>query len=308
MQELLRTPFDFKKLYGPQRTLAKRAAVTGFGFWTGKDVLLEFLPAPENFGIRFSRTGSGQEAVPALLKYRADKPHQSSLTAGGLRFDMVEHLLAALAGLRIDNCLIRIDGEEMPGIDGSARAFTEAIREAGVAAQGETKRVLAVREPVRLEWDWGWIEALPSPKGEISYRYELDYTKHESPSAALQKEIFEISFSAESGFAPESAPSLFQREVASARTFLTEAEAHKLLELGLCTRVTPQDVLVFDAEGPVGNTLRYPDECARHKVLDMMGDFYLGGGLVIAQFRAHCTGHVQNAALLKKILEQTEPV
>ena len=302
MPEFLRHSFNTKELYGPQRTLARRAAVAGFGFWTGKDVLLEFLPAPENFGIRFSRTGLGQDPVPALLEYRAEKPHQSSLKEGPQRFDMVEHVLAALSGMRIDNCLVRIDGEEMPGIDGSARAFAEAIREAGAAEQNEPKRIRVLREPVRLEWEWGWIEALPSEKGEVSYRYELDYTNFESPSSALRKESFEIHFPAD----PDGAVSLFEKEVAPARTFLTIAEAHKLLELGLCTRVTPKDVVVFDADGPVENTLRFSDECSRHKTLDMMGDFSMGGALILARFRAHRTGHVQNAELLKEILGKTE--
>ena len=303
MPELFRPSFNTKELYGPQRTLARRAAVAGFGFWTGKDVLLEFLPAPENFGIRFSRTGLDQDPVPALLDYRAEKPHQSSLKAGEQRFDMVEHVLAALSGMRIDNCLVRIDGEEMPGIDGSARVFAEALREAGAVEQSEPKRIRVLREPVRLEWDWGWIEALPSEQGEVSFRYELDYTNHESPSSALRKESFEIRFPAD----PAAAVPLFEREVAPARTFLTMAEAQKLLELGLCTRVTPKDVVVFDADGPVENTLRFSDECSRHKALDMMGDFSMGGALILARFRAHCTGHVQNAELLKEILGKTEP-
>ena len=288
--------------YGPQRTLVRRAEVAGFGFWTGKDVLLEFLPAPEDYGIRFCRTGSDTEPVPALLEFRAEKPHQSSLTDGAVRFDMIEHVLAALAGEQIDNCLVRIDGEEMPGIDGSSRPFSDAVRAAGIQRQNAPRRLRVLREPIRLEGEWGRIEALPSENGEASYRYELDYSRHESAPAALQKQSFEIAFYADGA---EPADRLFETEVAPARTFLTSAEAYHLLEMGLCRRVTPRDALVFGPEGPIENTLRYPDECARHKVLDMMGDFSLGGALLIARVRAHCTGHVQNAALLKKILEQT---
>jgi UDP-3-O-acyl-N-acetylglucosamine deacetylase len=294
-------------LYGPQRSIVRRATVAGFGFWTGKDVTLEFLPAPENFGIRFARSESEEAPVPAHLAYRAEKPHQTSLKAGNLRFDMTEHVLAALAGFRIDNCLIRIDGEEMPGIDGSARPFAEAIRSAGILEQRAAKSLRFVREPIRIEEGKRWIEALPSKAGEVSYRYELDYTRHKSASPALQKESFEISFAAASNSPQEDPVSLFEKEVAGARTFLTSAEAHKLIEMGLCTRVSPSDVLVFGPDGPIDNSLRYPDECARHKVLDMMGDFSLGGAFIVARLRGHCTGHVQNAALLAKILECTQP-
>ena len=291
-----------KTKYGPQRTLARRAEVAGFGFWTGKDVLLEFLPAPENYGIRFCRTGSNGEPVPALLEHRAEKPHQSSLTDGEVRYDMIEHVLAALAGEQIDNCLVRIDGEEMPGIDGSSRPFSDAIRAAGIQKQNVPRRLRVLRSPVRLEGDWGLIEALPSEEGEITYRYELYYSRHESAPPTLQKQSFEITFY---GDGATNADRLFESEVAPARTFLTSAEAYRLLEMGLCRRVTPRDALVFGPEGPIENTLRYPDECARHKVLDMMGDFSLGGALLVAKIRARYTGHVQNASLLKKILEQT---
>ena len=302
MEEKIRIPNLDKAKYGPQRTLVRRAEVAGFGFWTGKDVLLEFLPAPENYGIRFSRTGSDSEPVPALLENRAEKPHQSSLTDGAVRFDMVEHVLAALAGEQIDNCLVRINGEEMPGIDGSSRPFSEAIRAVGIKEQNAPRRLRVLMSPVRLEGEWGWIEALPSEAGEISYRYELDYSRHESAPTTLQKQSFEVTFYSD---AEKSADHFFETEVAPARTFLTSAEAYRLLEMGLCKRVTPRDALVFGPEGPIDNTLRYPDECARHKVLDMMGDFSLGGALLVAKVRAHCTGHVQNAALLKMILEQT---
>ena len=291
-----------KTKYGPQRTLARRADVAGFGFWTGKDVLLEFLPAPENYGIRFSRTGSDEEPVPALLTYRAEKPHQSSLMNGGVRFDMVEHVLAALAGEQIDNCLVRINGQEMPGIDGSARPFSDAIRTAGIRAQNVPRRLRILTAPVCIEGDWGRIEALPSERGEIAYRYELDYSRHENAPSSLQKQSFEITFYTDG---EQNADRLFETEVAPSRTFLTSAEAYALLDMGLCRRVTPRDALVFGPEGPIDNSLRYDDECARHKVLDMMGDFSLGGALLVARIRARCTGHVQNAALLKKILEQT---
>lgn len=288
--------------YGRQSTLVRGTAVAGFGFWSGRDVTLEFLPAPENYGIRFQNAGSGEEPVPAFLSYRTDKPRQTSLKRGAVRFDMVEHVMAALAGMRVDNCLIRINGEEMPGMDGSALPFVRAIREAGLAEQDAPKRVRVLRKPVQVIDGAGLVEAVPSPAGEISYAYEMDYSGGEA-AERLGKESFEIQFP---GRADETAFEHFLNEIAPARTFLTDTEAEYLLKQGLCSRVSPRDVLVFGKEGPIDNTLRFSNECARHKTLDMMGDLALGGALIVAKFRAVRTGHLQNAALLAKIIEQTD--
>ena len=281
---------------GPQRTLARRAEVSGFGFWSGQDVTIEFLPAPEDYGIRFTRTDlTSEPPLPALLKYRIQKPRQTSLLRGDLQVDMIEHVMATLRGLGIDNCQIRIGGPEMPGLDGSSIAFTRAILDAGIVTQNQPKRRRVIREPIRLaDGDWS-IEALPSPNGKIFFAYDLDY-----PPGPVREAIGQQSF--ELILTPES----FQKELAGARTFLMESEARELLDLGLCKRVTPRDVLVFTKSGPIDNSLRYPDECARHKVLDLIGDSALAGAVLVGHFRARKTGHWQNAELIAEILEKTE--
>ena len=302
MQNSLQRNLDHP-ICGPQRTLAKRAAVSGFGFWTGNDVLLELLPAPENFGIRFLRTGnSDAAAIPALLENRLINLHQTSLGNDSFRFDMVEHLLSALNGLRISNCLIRIDGQEIPGKDGSALSFVQAIRKAGIVEQSLPKPVRILRKPVTLDGDWGKIEAFPSETGEISFSYEMDYSGREFPPQ-LAKQSFEVRLTPGSD---ADASKEYEEKIAGARTFLTYGEAQELLRYGLCSRVSPQDVLVFKESGPVENQLRFPNECARHKVLDMIGDFSLGGAQIIACFHAYRSGHRQNAELLAEILRVTE--
>lgn len=282
--------------YGPQRTIARRAFVSGFGFWSGQDVLLEFLPAPEDYGIRFVRTDlAGEPPLPALVDYRIAKPRQTSLADGDLRVDMIEHVMAAFRGLSIDNCQIKIGGPEMPGIDGSAAPFVEAIQEAGIWLQSSPKRIRVLREPIHLAGENWEIEASPSVSGETVFSYELDYSDSTSPHP-IGRQAFEVRLT----------PEIFVREVAGARTFLTESEAEQLLELGLCGRVTSRDVLVFGPNGPIENRLRFDNECARHKVLDMIGDFALADALIVGSFRARRTGHQQNAELLLEVLDRTE--
>lgn len=288
---------EIHKKYGFQKTIARRACVNGFGFWSGQDVLLEFLPAPENYGIRFVRTDmAGEEPLPALLEYRIAKPRQTSLARGDFQVDMVEHVMSALNGLFIDNCQVRINGPEMPGIDGSAMPFVKELGKAGIKIQSAPKKIRIVTEPVSLITPRGEVCVFPSESGEISYRYDLDYASKGQLTPPIPTQSFETVLS----------PSTYVKEIAPARTFLTYAEADQLLELGLCRRVTPRDVLVFGDKGPVNNRLRYDTECARHKTLDMIGDFALAGELIVGRFHAKRSGHQLNADLLVEILDRCE--
>ena len=275
-----------------QATVAGVAVVEGFGYWSGKDVRIEFHPAEVNSGYFFVRDDLVVPVrIPASVNHRVETPRRTTLVHEGSQVEMVEHVLAALSGVGITNCEIRVNQSEMPGCDGSAKAFVEAIDRAGIELQNELQPRLIVREPIRVGDDEHWIEARPSHDDSTSFRYRLDYT---DSSLAIGRQTVEFLID----------PTVFRREIACCRTFMLEQEAQWLLSQGMGTRVSPQDVLVFDQDGPKENTLLFQDECARHKVLDMIGDFALAGCRIVGKVIAHRTGHRLNAEFVRALLTE----
>jgi UDP-3-O-acyl N-acetylglucosamine deacetylase len=276
-----------------QRTLARPVTVTGFGYYSGRDIQVEFWPAAEYAGITFVRHDLGPGArIPAIAAHRIDMPRRTTLELNGARVEMVEHVMAALAGLRIDNCEVWVDAAEMPGCDGSAQAFVEAIDAAGVVEQRSPVSQIVVRQTVRVGTDDQWIEAQPSRSAGLSITYDLNFASH----AVIGRQTYGIDLT----------PASFCRELASCRTFITEDVAQAMLAEGRGLRVTPRDLLIFGSHGPVENTLRHSDECVRHKVLDVVGDLALTGCEIIGHVVAHRCGHKLNAELAKRLLEQAE--
>jgi UDP-3-O-acyl N-acetylglucosamine deacetylase len=274
-----------------QRTLARNAVVEGFGYWSGKDVQVEFCPAEAGSGVTFVRRDlSGEPTIAARIANRVEIPRRTVLASGMARVAMVEHVLAALSGLGIDNCQVCVDAEEMPGCDGSALAFVEALDSAGLVEQDVPVRPLIVESPVRLGDDQCWIEARPSRGDGFSVEFVLDY----GADTPIGRQTIDIDINTDS----------FRNEIATCRTFLLEQEARQLNAQGLGTRVAPRDLLLFDANGPVGNELRFVDECVRHKVLDVVGDLSLAGRPIVGHIVAHRSGHQLNAALVRALLQQ----
>ena len=284
---------DITSVLRLQRTIAAPVIVRGFGFWTGEDITVEFRPAPIGTGLVFVRTDlAGQPRIPATVEYREDKPRQTSLAIGNVRIDMIEHLLAALSALRIDNCEIRVDRPEMPGMDGSSAPFFKALEKAKPIAQPAIRPVRIVRQAFRVGDEKSYIDVRPSSDLETIYRYHLDFASN----PAIGNQTASIALSPES----------FKRELMNCRTFLTKSEADNLVAMGLCRRVTAQNVLVFDENGPMENSVLYQNECARHKVLDMVGDFALAPFDWIGDFDAHFSGHHLNAECVRQLFENTE--
>jgi UDP-3-O-[3-hydroxymyristoyl] N-acetylglucosamine deacetylase len=269
--------------------------VDGFGFWSGQDVTLEFRPAAINTGIVFVRHDLNPVvSIPAVVRYRIESPRRTTLAKCGTQVAMVEHVLAALAGLQIDNCEIWTDAAEMPGLDGSCLPFVEALESAGVVAQPAPRPYLVINDLTRVGDDDCWIEARPTRTPQLSLQYRLDYgTDH-----VIGRETVRITMSR----------SRFVRELAPARTFLTWDEAEWLRHQGLAQRVTPQEVLVFGEQGVIDNQLRLESECAAHKVMDMLGDLSLVGCDLIGQIVAHRSGHRLNAAMVQALLSEFQVV
>lgn len=261
----------------------------GFGYWSGEDVRIQFRPAPADTGIVFVRSDLGTPVrIPAELPYRIDVPRRTVLAVGGVAVEMVEHILAACAGLGVDNLEIWSNRAEMPGCDGSALQFVEALLAARLVEQQAPRPQHVIEEVVRVGDDRAWIEARPPDHLGLSLLYGLDYGQN-NPIGCQDIEL---------AVTPES----FRCRLAPARTFLLREEADWLRSRGLGRRVSYSDVLVFDEHGLIGNSLRFPDECVRHKALDFIGDLALAGCDFVGRFIAYRSGHRLNAELVQRLL------
>ena len=207
---------------------------------------------------------------------------------------MVEHILAALAGLQIDNCEVGVNAPEMPGCDGCSQPFVEALDRAGVVEQASIREQLVVREVTRLGDDDCWIEARPATAPGLSIRYRLDY----GPGNGIGRQTL----------AMQVTPQTFRDELAPCRTFMLKEEADWLVAQGLGGRASLKDLLIFGEHGPIENALRFRDECVRHKILDLVGDLSLSGCDLVGQIVAHSSGHRLNAELVRVLLTEGERV
>ena len=267
-----------------QRTLAGPAEVGGVGFVNGRRVTARFLPAAADTGLAFRRTDlPGAPLVLATAAAVTGTTRRTTLGPPDAGVTLVEHALAALAGLRIDNCVVELDGPEPPGLDGSAVGFVAALASAGAVIQTARRPICTVDEPCLVTAGGATVALHPSDRDGLLVSYRLDY----GPGAPIPPQAHTL----------EVTPENFVREVASCRTFLTEAEAHTLRASGVGRHLTPADVLVFGRRGPVGNRLRFADEPARHKVLDLVGDLALCGFDLAGHVVAYRSGHALNTRL-----------
>jgi UDP-3-O-[3-hydroxymyristoyl] N-acetylglucosamine deacetylase/3-hydroxyacyl-[acyl-carrier-protein] dehydratase len=274
----------------PQRTIDRSAEVRGVSFLSGLDVTLRFLPAGPGAGVTFLRTDlPGRPTIPALVAHVVPRQRRTTIQRGEAVVEMVEHVMAALAGLQVDNCLVEIDGPETPGCDGSSREFAQAIARAGISEQGVAREVLVVDRPVTVREGNSAVAAFPGDGGSLNLSYQLDY----GPKSPIRRQGFFVEVRSDS----------FLDEVASSRTFLLQAEADALRQAGIGSRTTERDLLIFGPDGVIGNELRFFDECARHKTLDLLGDLALIGKDLVGHVVAHRSGHTLNAELARELLK-----
>lgn len=274
-----------------QHSIGGRAQVAGFGYWSGRDVRVEFRPAAVGAGITFVRGDLGPAArIPATIEHRVDCPRRTNLRQGAASVEMVEHVLAALAGLGVDNCEVWSDQAEMPGCDGSASPFVDALLRARIVPQGVPAPIVEVTETLTVGGGDCWIEAQPAERGELYIEYQLEYPR----APAIGRQVARANVT----------PEVFRRELSTCRTFVLESEADEMISQGLGLRVTTRDLLVFNDHGPVNARLRFPNECARHKALDVLGDLTLVGSRVVGRFIAHRSGHRLHAELTRQLLER----
>ena len=278
----------FKRL---QQTLAMVVHVSGRGYWSGLPVTVSLEPAPPNTGIVFRRNDlPGKPSANAVSENRIETSLRTRLIDGDCTVDMVEHVMSALYAMEIDNCIVHTDACELPGLDGSAIAYALAIERAGVETQAEACRTVCIDAPFKLGDDQQWIMALPSLDPGLQCEYRLDY----GPNAVIAKSTFQAVLT----------PRCFIDEIAAARTFVTKTEAAQLQDRGLALHVTHRDLLVFGAQGPIDNVLRFEDECSRHKLLDLVGDLALSGVAVYGKIVAYRSGHILNGRMAQWLRSQ----
>ncbi len=272
----------------PQRTLRRPVVVEGVGYWSGLRSRVELRPAPAAVGVVFVRRDRCPSVrIPARLDRRVDAEARTNLASGAARVEMVEHVLSALAGLGVDCCEVSVDAAEMPGLDGSSRAFVEAIDSVGFEEVGAPCEPIVVDRAIRVEDGRGWMELSPPRFEGLSVEYLLDYG--DGPIGRQRCAV-------------DVTPENYRVELAGARTFLGVQDAERLRASGRGLHVEFSDLLVFGPEGPIGNTLRWPDECARHKALDVVGDLSLAGRPIHACVRSSRSGHRLNAMAVARVL------
>ena len=276
-----------------QQTIERPAEIKGRGLFTGEEVAVRFKPAPVDAGVVFVRVdGSSSARIRAHISNVTKRARRTSLRNGTMAIETVEHCLAALHGLGIDNVEVELNGGELPGGDGSSLAFVDALRAAGISPQDSERKPIVIQDTVRVCDGDAELIAVPTGRDGLEILYDLDY----GPDVSIPRQIFALQLSEQS----------FCGQIASARTFLLEEEARQFQAAGLGQHLTYNDVVVIGPEGIIDNEFRFPDECVRHKVLDLVGDLYLAGRPLHGKVIARKSGHALNHELVRQLLEQVD--
>ena len=274
-----------------QKTIVKQITLKGIGIHTGNKASVTFKPAEVDSGVTFIRTDiPGSPRIKAnvqslLLEQKFSR--RSSIGNDQAEVQTVEHLMAVLSSLGIDNIDVQIDNNEVPGLDGSAINFLEALEKAGISQQESQRYTFSVKEPIFIQEGSSSIAIVPAKEFKVSYTLNYDH-----PLLAAQ--FLELSVNAES----------FKTALASARTFCLESEASELQNQGLGLGANYENTLVVGRNGVIKNKLRFQDEFVRHKILDLIGDLYLAGGPINGHVIALKSGHSLNLKVAQKIYEQ----
>lgn len=277
--------------YRYQRTIARTVHLQGVGYLTGAEIHLRFHPAPPSTGVVFLRSDLGSEAtIPACVEEVSGTDRRTTLGHLPVQVGLVEHVLAALAGLRIDNCRVELDGPEPPGMDGSAQSFVTHLLEAGIVLQAARRPIWRTMTPLTVRQQGASLTLYPGPADELKISYTLDYGIDAPIGRQCHTQVI--------------TPETFTADIAPCRTFILESEAAELRRRGLGARTTTADLLVFGRDGPIDNRLRYANEPARHKILDLLGDLSLLGHDVRGHLVAYRSGHPLNVELVRTLAGQ----
>lgn len=270
-----------------QQTIGTSCEITGIGIHSGEPVLMRLLPAPTDTGILFRRVDlPGSPEIPARMEMVAEQPRRTTLRRGVAEVNTCEHLLAAAWALGLSNLIVELDAAELPGCDGSAETFVQSIIGSGLSPQDARLQPFALDRPCAVLKSDRSIIALPYPDA-----FRVTYVYAPEDDAFGGSAVFDVVVNSRS----------FMQEVAPARTFVTMAEAKLARAAGLGLGATYDNTLVWDDGQVLNNRLRFPDEPARHKALDVIGDLALASRGLHAHVIAQRTGHRENLALLRQI-------
>lgn len=274
-----------------QRTLAKPVACSGVGVHSGKQVTLTIKPAPINHGIQFRRIDlPDSPRFTAHFNRVVDTSLATVIGEDGCIVSTVEHLMAAFAGMSVDNALVELDNYELPIMDGSAAPFVRLMRSAGFTRQAGAKCFLVIRETIRIQEGEKSVAISPAPNFKISCTIDF-------PHPLIGKQTYSLDVT----------DRRFEREIAGARTFGFLQEIEYLKRFGLARGGSLENAVVVGKEGVLNDGgLRFPDEFVRHKILDSIGDFSLLGLPILGHVEANRSGHAFNHAFLKEIFARKE--
>lgn len=273
-----------------RRTLAAERTVTGVGLHTGRAVTLRLCPASSGEGIHFVRMDAGARVIPARLEFAGPSFYATVLERDGVSVSTIEHLMAALYALQVDDLRIELDGPEVPILDGSSKPFVDLVLDAGTVPLPGVREYITVVRPIEITHEDKRIAVYPCPEFRITYAIEFDHPQlaYQELTASLWREDH------------------FARKLAPARTFTFEHEVEALRRAGKALGGSLDNAVVVGAGGILNPELRFEDEFVRHKMLDLTGDLSLIGHPLRGHVVAFRAGHDLHARLARRIHESTD--
>lgn len=276
-----------------QKTINEPIEIEGNGLFSGVPCKIRFVPAPADAGITFVRTDLPSPVrIAAKIANVSQRARRTSLASNTVGVETIEHVMAAVWGLGIDNLQIEMTADETPSPDGSPLPFVQVLLNSGLKEQEAEQAVFVVRQPTAVSEGDAMLAALPGPGDCLEILYDLDDPR----IASIGRQV--------RGFRLDQDD--FVTQVAPARTFLLEAEAKEQQARGLGKHLTPKDIVVMGPNGPVDNVLRFPDEHVRHKICDLIGDIALLGRRLRGRIVAYKSGHELNHALVRRLNDTLE--
>jgi UDP-3-O-[3-hydroxymyristoyl] N-acetylglucosamine deacetylase len=271
-----------------ETTVQRPVAASGIGLHHGVPVNIRILPAPASTGIVFVRTDLDNFQIPASWRHVARVSYATSLMRQGVLISTTEHLLSVLYSMGIDNAYVEIDNLEVPILDGSGLPFVRLIEQAGIRQLRRKRRYLLIRRQVSVEDKHKRISILP----DETFRLTCD-TDYPDPVGRQSLEL-------------EVTPERYATEIAFARTFGWETDLNQMRDMGLIRGASLENAVCFTPTGTLNpEGLRAPDECCRHKALDLIGDLALLGQPLLGHVIAECAGHAMHAALVTRIMQDS---
>ncbi len=273
-----------------QKTIKSEGRIQGRGLFGGEETNVVFRPAPANSGITFVRTDVPEPVrISAVASNLAERSRRTTIKKGSVSIETIEHCLAAMNALEIDNMVAEVNGSELPAPDCSSAEYFKVLKRIGLVEQDVNRKEFIIKEPITITAGDACVYALPYSDDGLSLTYDLDYGGH----TGINRQIFSCRLT----------PENFEKHLAPARTFLLEAEAKQFQARGMGTHISPREILVINSDGPIKNNYRFPNECVRHKIVDLIGDITLVGRPVKGRIVAYKSGHALNQQLARKLYE-----